>query len=152
MQIMHIIDIIFLHLILHILCILHISHIVLIECISLHIAYTGILFCIFRVSFLYWLYFTYFAYIVYESHPSVFRCLFSLLLGPPSSCSRTTTYIHPHCSCFYHGELQESLLILFACQGNRPFLTHWNNRKASQYGGDWNDIQDLCLFTAIVDD
>ncbi len=33
---------------------------------------------------LYWLYFTYFACFVYESHLSVFRCLFPLLLGPPS--------------------------------------------------------------------
>ncbi len=33
---------------------------------------------------LFWSYFTYFAYFEYKSHSSVFRCLFPLLLGPPS--------------------------------------------------------------------
>jgi len=37
----------------------------------------------------------------------------SPIQGP--SCSRTTTYIHCHCSDFCHKKLQESLMILFAC-------------------------------------
>jgi hypothetical protein len=50
-----------------------------------------------------------------------FQCLSLFILiiawspiqGP--SCSRTTTYIHRHCSDFCHKKLQESLMILFAC-------------------------------------
>jgi hypothetical protein len=51
-----------------------------------------------------------------------FQCLslfipivaWSPIQGP--SCSRTTTYIHRNCSGFCHKKLQESPLILFACQ------------------------------------
>ena len=37
-------------------------------------------------------------------------------------------------------------------KGYRPGLSQWNKWKVSQYGGNWNDIQLLCLFTALVND
>jgi hypothetical protein len=87
--------------------------------IFLHIVNIVIL-CILWMSFLYWLYFTYLAYFVYESHlsHSVFLVVYShycLVPHPRAQLSRTP-YIHCHCSCFCHKKLQESPLILFACQ------------------------------------
>ena len=37
-------------------------------------------------------------------------------------------------------------------KGYCPGLSQWNKWKASQYGGNWNDIQHLWLFTALVND
>jgi hypothetical protein len=47
------------------------------------------------------------------------------------------------------GKSADSLCI---SKGNRSGLPHGNKWKPSQYGGNWNDIQDLRLFTALVDD
>ncbi len=100
-----------------------------------------------------------FAYLVYESHFSVFCCSFPWLLDPPiqgPSCSRITTYTHRQCN-----NTDLDFIARSSCQvcwfsshvqGCRPFLAHWNKRKTSQYGGDWNDIQAVCLFTELIDD
>ncbi len=37
-------------------------------------------------------------------------------------------------------------------KGYCPGCARWNKRKKSQYGGRWNHIHDLCLFTVPVDD
>jgi len=87
-----------------------------------------------------------------------FQCLslfIPLLLGPPSK--GPAVHVPPPTSI--------ATVLTFVTRSSRkvwwfsshvigycPFLTHWNNRKRSQYGADWNDIQHLCLFPALVDD
>ncbi len=75
---------------------------------------------------LYLSYSTYFAYFVYETHCSVFRCLFPLLLGPASNAP---------------GKSADSLR-----------MSKGNNLKTSHYGAEWNDIHHLCVFSALTDD
>ena len=45
-------------------------------------------------------------------------------------------------------ESQPILVAWQTCDG----LADWNQRKVTQYGGQQNHIQDLCLFKALVDD
>ena len=81
--------------------------------------------------------------------------VYSVLLGPPSK--GPAVHVPPPTSI--------ATVLTFVTRSSRkvwwfsshvigycPFLTHWNNRKRSQYGADWNDIQHLCLFPALVDD
>ncbi len=73
---------------------------------------------------------------------------------------------HPRAQLFTYHHLQPSPLFCWFIaessgkfsrfsthgEGYCPCRTHRNKRKASQYGGHWNHLQNLCLFTAFVDD
>ena len=83
------------------------------------------------------------------------HCLFQLLLGPPSQGpavhvppSTTITTVRR----FITESTRKVSRFSSHGEGYCPGRAHWNQRKASQYGGHWNHIQDLCLFTALVDD
>lgn len=83
-----------------------------------------------------------------------FHCLLLLLLGPPSQ--GPAVHVPPPTTittvCWFIAE-SSGKVSRFSTHGEGycPCSTHWNKRKASQYGGDWNHIQNLCLFTAFVD-
>jgi len=134
---------------------MHILHIFLhIQCIFVCIFIC--IFCIFYrciVRIFCILYTTYCAYCAYSGSKKPFSG-FSLFIAttawspiPGPSCSRTTTYNHHRRLLIYRRKLRESL----HGKGYCPCSTHWNKRKASQYGGHWNHIQNLRLFTAFVD-
>ena len=83
------------------------------------------------------------------------HCLLQLLLRPPSQGpavhvppSTTITTVFRFVT---ESTIKVSRFSLHG-EGYCPGRAHWNQRKASQYGGYWNHIQDLCLFTALVDD
>ena len=83
------------------------------------------------------------------------HCLLQLLLGPPSQGpavhvppSTTITTVRR----FITESTRKVSRFSSHGEGYCPGRAHWNQRKASQYGGHWNHIQDLCLFTALVDD
>ena len=84
-----------------------------------------------------------------------FHCLLPLLLGPPSQ--GPAVHVPPPTTittvCWFIAE-SSGKVGRFSTHGEGycPCSTHWNKRKASQYGGHWNHIQNLCLFTAFVDD
>ena len=50
--------------------------------------------------------------------------------------------------CRKHQKSQPILVAWQTCDG----LADWNQRKVTQYGGQQNHIQDVCLFKALVDD
>ena len=83
------------------------------------------------------------------------HCLLQLLLGPPSQGpavhvppSTTITTVRR----FITESTRKVSRFSSHGEGYCSGRAHWNQRKASQYGGHWNHIQDLCLFTALVDD
>ncbi len=86
-----------------------------------------------------------------------FHRLLPLLLGPPSQ--GPAVYVPPPTTittvCWFIAESSGKVSrFKFSSHGEGycPGRTRRNKRKASQYGGCWNHIQNLCLFTAFVDD
>ena len=85
----------------------------------------------------------------------IFHCLLPLLLGPPSQ--GPAVYVPPPTTittaCWFIAASSGKVSrFLSHGEGNCPGRPHWNKRKASEYWGNWNHIEDLCLFTAFVDD
>ena len=108
--------------------------------------------CIFCI--LYPAYCAYCAYSGWKSLSLGFHCLLPLLLGPPSQ--GPAVHVPPPTTittvCWFIAE-SSGKVGRFSTHGEGycPCSTHWNKRKASQYGGHWNHIQNLRLFTAFVD-
>ena len=85
----------------------------------------------------------------------VYPCLFPLLLVPP--CEGPAVDVPPPTTIaavmgFIAGSSWKVGWFSSHVKGYRPNLSQRNKWKASQYGGKWNDIQHLCLFTALVND
>ena len=136
MHIMHII----LHIIWHI-----IYHILHIHNITYSADYILYIFCIFCI------------WIMKKSLPLVFHFLLGqcLLLGPPWQ--GPAVHIPPPTS------VTAALCLITTCarkvsrfpshlEGDRSSIAHRDQRKPPQYGGNWNNIQDLSWFAALVDD
>ena len=83
------------------------------------------------------------------------HCLLQLLLSPPSQ--GPAVHVPPSTTIttvFWFVTESTIKVSRFSSHGEGycPGRAHWNQRKAPQYGGHWNHIQDLSLFTALVDD
>ena len=84
----------------------------------------------------------------------VFLRLLQLLLGSPSQ--GPAVDVPPPTTVaailgFIAGSAGKVCLLFSHVEGNRSGRPHWNKWKSFQYGGHCNDIQDLCLLTALVD-
>ena len=82
------------------------------------------------------------------------HCLLQLLLGPPSQ--GPAVYEPPPTTIttvLWFVAESSGKVSWFPTHGKRycSSRSNWNKRKASQYGGHWNHIQDLFCLTALVD-
>ncbi len=124
----------------HIVHIQHIyQHIYIGYCLVL---YMFCIFCIFKMKRVFpWC----------PSHSSFISTIaWSPIQGP--SCSHTATNIHRHCPWFIAKGSGKVYWFSPHANGYCPSLALWNRRKASQHGGDWNDIHDLFVFPALIDE
>jgi hypothetical protein len=83
------------------------------------------------------------------------HCLLLLLLGSPSQ--GPAVHVPPPTTIttvrwFIAGSSGKVSRFSSHGKGYCPVYANWNKRKAPQYGGHWNHIQHLCLFTTLVDD